>query len=85
VLEEHAELKTRMAARAAAGGLATVSEGFAEGAREAHQQAQRIRTVLFEMGNGATGADNATARKKPRARSGGRRSPRKRTRRRMKG
>jgi two-component system chemotaxis response regulator CheB len=55
VLEEHADLKSRMADRAAETGLTLVSEGFAEGAREAHEQAQRIRSVLFtlETGDGA--------------------------------
>ena len=52
VLEEHAELKMRMARRAAEGGLSTVSEGFAGGARDAHEQAQRIRSVLFGPGSG---------------------------------
>jgi two-component system chemotaxis response regulator CheB len=55
VLEEHVELKTRMAARAAAGGMMSVSEGFAEGARDAREQAQRIRAVLFDGGNGGKG------------------------------
>ena len=56
VLEEHAALKLRMAERAAAGGLMTVSHGFADGAREAHEQAQRIRSVLFAIGgNGGNG------------------------------
>jgi hypothetical protein len=50
VLEEHAELKLRLARRAAAGGLPTVSEGFEEGARDAHQQAQNIRRLLFAAG-----------------------------------
>ncbi|HET9369673.1 MAG TPA: hypothetical protein VFO19_05475 [Vicinamibacterales bacterium] len=52
VLEEHAELKMRMARRAAEGGLSTVSEGFASSARDAHEQAQRIRSVLFGHGGG---------------------------------
>src|SRR5262249_43606195 len=43
VLEEHSELKMRMARRTAEGGLSTVSKGFADAARAAHQQAQRIR------------------------------------------
>jgi two-component system chemotaxis response regulator CheB len=92
VLEEHAALKMRMADRAAAGGLTTVSEGFAEGARDAHEQAQRIRTVLFDFGNGGKGnvstdmqpraAIQATgARTKARARSSADRSSRRRSRR----
>ena len=47
VLEEHAELKTRMAKRAADNGLEVVSEGFADGARDADVQAKRIRALLF--------------------------------------
>jgi two-component system chemotaxis response regulator CheB len=54
-LEEHAALKMRMADRAAGGGLSKVSEGFAAGAREAHEQAQLIRTLLFSSGNGGNG------------------------------
>ena len=52
VLEEHAELKMRMARRALDGGLTNVSAGFEEGARDAHQQAQQIRALLFSAGNG---------------------------------
>jgi two-component system chemotaxis response regulator CheB len=54
VLEDQAELKARMARRAAEGGLTVVSEGFAKGAREAHAQAQRLRSVLVELGHGRT-------------------------------
>jgi two-component system chemotaxis response regulator CheB len=96
VLEEHAALKLRMAERAAAGGLMTVSQGFAEGARDAHEQAQRIRTVLFDLsGNGGNGGNGGgetgtqaraalqatTAREKSRARSREGRSPRRKSRR----
>jgi two-component system chemotaxis response regulator CheB len=64
VLEEHVELKTRMSNRAAESGLTVVSKGFAEGAREARRQAQRIRAVLFngENGNGAKRVDSARRR-----------------------
>lgn len=55
VLEEHAELKLRMAKRADDGGMTHVSAGFQQGAREAHTQAQQIRAVLFQPANGATG------------------------------
>jgi two-component system chemotaxis response regulator CheB len=83
VLEEHAALKMRMADRAAAGGMTAVSEGFAEGARDAHEQAQRIRSVLFDTGNGrrssaSSGTEPHAARQatrqraKSRARSGAR-------------
>jgi two-component system, chemotaxis family, protein-glutamate methylesterase/glutaminase len=56
VLEEHAALKMRMAQRAKRSGLHVVSEGFSEGAMEAHRQAQTIRSLLFGgngPGNGA--------------------------------
>jgi two-component system chemotaxis response regulator CheB len=64
VLEEHAELKTRMSKRAAESGLAVVSRGFAEGAQDARRQAQRIRAVLFngDNGKGATRVDSARQR-----------------------
>jgi len=57
VLEEHAELKMRLARRVKAGGLTAMSEGFAEGARDAHEQAQRIRSLLFDNGSGGSAAD----------------------------
>jgi two-component system chemotaxis response regulator CheB len=64
VLEEHVELKTRMSNRAAEGGLMIVAKGFAEGARDARRQAQRIRSVLFngENGNGAKQVDSVRRR-----------------------
>jgi two-component system chemotaxis response regulator CheB len=61
VLEEHAELKTRMAARATAGGLRAVSAGFTKGARDAHEQAQRLLAVLFDAVNGGGMGAPATA------------------------
>ena len=54
VLEEHAELKRRMAQKAADRGLEHVSDGFEEGARDAHQQAQSIRSVLLASGRNDT-------------------------------
>jgi hypothetical protein len=61
VLEEQVELKTRMSNRAAESGLMVVSKGFAEGARDARRQAQRIRAILFygANGNGAKRVDAA--------------------------
>jgi two-component system chemotaxis response regulator CheB len=47
VLEEHADLRHRMARRAEAGGMRTVSEAFAKSARDSHQQAHTIRGLLF--------------------------------------
>jgi two-component system, chemotaxis family, protein-glutamate methylesterase/glutaminase len=49
VLEEHAELKKRMAQRAAEHGMQVVSREFASGARDAHEHAERIRAVLFGL------------------------------------
>jgi two-component system chemotaxis response regulator CheB len=63
ILEEHVELKTRMSQRAREGGLHVVSEGFAEGARDAHRQAQRIRAVLFDSTDGGGAAPGGTARR----------------------
>jgi two-component system chemotaxis response regulator CheB len=59
VLEEYAELKKRMAKRAADNGMATVSKGFADGARDADSQAQRIRSLLFVPNNGFGAAEAA--------------------------
>ncbi len=47
VLEEHAELRRRMAARADQGGMSVVAEGFATSARDAQDQAAQIRGLLF--------------------------------------
>jgi two-component system chemotaxis response regulator CheB len=46
VLEEHADLRSRMSRRADVAGLDAVSTGFADGAQIAHAQAQAIRDVL---------------------------------------
>jgi two-component system chemotaxis response regulator CheB len=50
VLEEHADLRSRMSRRAGIAGLETVSTGFAESAQTAHAQAQTIRDVLVANG-----------------------------------
>jgi two-component system, chemotaxis family, protein-glutamate methylesterase/glutaminase len=47
VLEEHADLRSRMSRRADMAGLDAVSSGFADSAQAAHQQAQAIRDVLI--------------------------------------
>jgi two-component system chemotaxis response regulator CheB len=47
VLEEHADLRNRMARRAEAGGMQTVSEAFSRSARDSEQQAHTIRELLF--------------------------------------
>jgi two-component system chemotaxis response regulator CheB len=47
ILEQHAELRQRMSARARAQGLAMVAEGFAEDSRDHHTQAQSIRRLVF--------------------------------------
>jgi len=65
VLEEHAELKMRMAKRAADNGLETVSDGFAEGARDAHTHAQQIRSLLFTSTTGVRGQHAAAHKTRP--------------------
>src|SRR5688572_23767092 len=50
VLEEHADLRSRMSRRADVAGLEAVSTGFAESAQSAHAQAQTIRDVLVANG-----------------------------------
>jgi two-component system chemotaxis response regulator CheB len=90
VLEEHAALKMRMADRAATGGLSALSKGFVEGARDAEEKAQKIRSVLLDIGNGGKGKVNAAkaaraggqvtaARTKSRVRRGDERPPRRRS------
>lgn len=72
VLEEHAELKLRMARQAADRGLSVVSDGFEDGARDAHRQAQNIRSVLLRAGDGgsiaaaerAAGGNGGTSRRR---------------------
>jgi two-component system chemotaxis response regulator CheB len=62
VLEEHAELRLRMARRADAAGLSVVSEGFAEGARDSHRQAQEIRALLFAGGEAPDSLEEEAAK-----------------------
>ena len=71
ILEEHVELKTRMSRRAADGGLLAVSEGFAEGARDAQRQAERIRAILFNGRNGKGGDVTDVKRARGRSRAAG--------------
>ena len=47
VLEEHAELRKRLATRAEAAGLDAVSSGFSRSADDSQQQAHTIRQLLF--------------------------------------
>jgi two-component system, chemotaxis family, protein-glutamate methylesterase/glutaminase len=47
VLEEHADLRLRMAQRAGLAGLREVSKGFSDSASVAHEQAQSIRDLLL--------------------------------------
>ena len=47
VLEEHADLRSRMSRRADRAGLDAVSSGFADSAQTAQGQAQSIRNVLI--------------------------------------
>jgi two-component system, chemotaxis family, protein-glutamate methylesterase/glutaminase len=50
VLEEHADLRSRMSRRADMAGMETVSTGFLDSAQAAHRQAQAIRDVLIAHG-----------------------------------
>jgi two-component system chemotaxis response regulator CheB len=47
VLEEHADLRRRMARRAESSGLNAVREAFEKSARDSQQQAHTIRELLF--------------------------------------
>jgi two-component system chemotaxis response regulator CheB len=47
VLEQHAELRQRMSARAESAGMPVVAAGFAEDSRDYHTQAQAIRRLVF--------------------------------------
>jgi two-component system chemotaxis response regulator CheB len=47
VLEEHSELRERMASRALSAGMEVVSSGFAESASDSKRQAHTIRELLF--------------------------------------
>jgi two-component system chemotaxis response regulator CheB len=74
VLEEHAELRRRMAARSAKAGLADVSRGFDASARDSQRQAAAIRELLFRRNTPEPDRD-ATPRR--RTRPQGRTTPRK--------
>jgi two-component system, chemotaxis family, protein-glutamate methylesterase/glutaminase len=67
VLEQHAELRQRMAARAEAAGMTMVAAGFAEDSRDYHGQARTIRRLVFGERD-QVGAEPAAARRAPRAR-----------------
>jgi hypothetical protein len=47
VLEEHSDLRRRMAKRASDRGLQAVAEGFSQSADETDRQANTIRALLF--------------------------------------
>jgi two-component system chemotaxis response regulator CheB len=84
VLEEHAELRSRMATRAEAAGMGAVSSGFSESAGDSRRQADTIRELLFTRAlpkaqpslpgpalkgsNGGAGTDPNGKGRKPRAR-----------------
>jgi two-component system chemotaxis response regulator CheB len=67
ILEQHAELRMRMASRARAAGMALVAEGFAEDSRDYHTQAQAIRRLVFGQ-NDRVEAEPTAGRRKARAR-----------------
>lgn len=72
VLEEHADLRSRMSRRADLAGLDTVSTGFAASAQTAHQQAQAIRDVLLAGGPSAVAGRSAQLRPAVSSRRGSR-------------
>ena len=83
VLEEHAELRRRMAARADQAGLVPVSDGFEASARDSQQQAAQIRALLFARATPEPDTDDAPPARRPARRTrrkAARRSPRKRIR-----
>jgi len=67
VLEQHAELRMRMAKRAEDAGIKMVAEGFAEDSQSYHLQAQQIRKLLFGQRDRVV-ADPAGVRRNAQAR-----------------
>ena len=63
VLEEHADLKARMARRAAERGLQTVAAGFVQGSDGARAQAERIRSIMVQPGPARAAGSRAPARR----------------------
>lgn len=67
ILEQHAELRQRMAARAAAHGLTVVAAGFTDDGSGYHTQAQSIRRLILGQRD-RVDVDDTTGRRKARAR-----------------
>jgi two-component system chemotaxis response regulator CheB len=67
ILEEHAELRERMAERSNAAGLAEVSAGFRRSGQDSHRQAEAIRRLLFARTVAPPGAASPEGRRKVRA------------------
>jgi two-component system, chemotaxis family, protein-glutamate methylesterase/glutaminase len=67
ILEQHAELRQRMSARAESAGMSMVAESFAEDSRDYHTQAQAIRRLVFGQ-HDRVEAEPAAARRRARAR-----------------
>lgn len=57
VLEEHADLRKRMATRTQAAGMAAVASGFTDSALDSKRQADTIRQLLFSRSSSATQAE----------------------------
>ena len=57
VLEEHADLKARMARRAGDRGLEAVAAGFVQGAKGARAQAERLRSIIMQSGSPVRAAE----------------------------
>jgi two-component system chemotaxis response regulator CheB len=67
ILEQHAELRQRMSARAASAGMSMVAESFADDSRDYHTQAQAIRRLVFGQ-HDRIEAEPAAERRRARAR-----------------
>ena len=76
VLEERAELRRRMAKRADERGMAMVSAGFDDSARESAAQASTIRALLFNRESPETVTASAGAERPAAARARARRRAR---------
>ena len=63
VLEQHAELRQRMAKRALEAGLSKVADGFEADSRDYHLQARQIRELLFGQHDRVTPDSTAVGRK----------------------
>lgn len=66
LLEEHAELRRRMAARVRTAGLKSVSKSFEASAHDSQRQAAQLRTLLFTRHTPEPARDANPSARKPR-------------------